>query len=475
MRYKQMSLGDIYSEVRDMFENSRCRFFGLLREHINWDELIPWEFYSAYYASLGRNRDYSLVSMICFFVVKSVFGIIHDNTLLNVLKYSAELREYIGFDDRIPDAAQISRFRFAFVEYIQMLFDKTVDITEPICRKIGPELAACLNYDSTGVESCVKENNPKFFNSKLRQAKPMAKGNPEINPYKAVYGLLPETALSNPNVKQQYINGHFCRARKFGIITNGLGIIRGVTQLGEDFKEKHPEMLIEKRSDNPDVDKEISGSASLKPVLSDFMEAHPNAKFDTFLGDSAFDSYDNYSMLMDDFHFERVLIPINVRSSANAHSGFDENGIPLCPKTNEPMVCLGKSGGKNRSVRIKFVCPESVPNGGSHVCGCPDPCTDSNYGRCVYIYPDKERRLFPGIVRKSPLWDRLYKNRTAAERTIGCLKNDLAVAGRRTPNVITTRADFLFAAIAQLLGVVIADKLDAHHLSRRIRHILNAA
>jgi len=187
-----MSLGDIYSELRDMFERDKCKFFDLLTEHIDWDKYIPTQFYNAYYANLGRDREYSLVSMICFFVVKAVFGFVQDNLLLNVLRYSTELREYIGFDRRIPDAAQISRFRIEFVDYIQLLLDKLVDVTEPICRAIDPKLAACLNYDTSGVESYVEENNPKFFNSKLRQAKNMAKNNPGVNPYALVYGLLPE-------------------------------------------------------------------------------------------------------------------------------------------------------------------------------------------------------------------------------------------------------------------------------------------
>jgi len=116
-----------------------------------------------------------------------------------------------------------------------------------------------------------------------------------------------------------------------------------------------------------------------------------------------------------------------------------------------------------------------VAVGGTRKCNCPEPCTPSTFGRCVYVYHNKEQRLYPGIVRNSPEWDKLYKERTATERTIGYLKNDLSVAGRRTSHVKTTRADFLFAAIAQLVGVIIADKLHAPQLSRRVRHILNAA
>jgi len=51
------------------------------------------------------------------------------------------------------------------------MFNKVVDITEPICREIDKKKADYLIYDTTGFEPYVAENNPKFFNAKLKQAK----------------------------------------------------------------------------------------------------------------------------------------------------------------------------------------------------------------------------------------------------------------------------------------------------------------
>lgn len=45
------------------------------------------------------------------------------------------------------------------------------------------------------------------------------------DPYKAAYGPMPSHASANPEIKQLYINGHFCYVFKFGVVTNGLGII----------------------------------------------------------------------------------------------------------------------------------------------------------------------------------------------------------------------------------------------------------
>jgi hypothetical protein len=53
--------------------------------------------------------------------------------------------------------------------------------------------------------------------------------------------------------------------------------------LDNDFKQKHPEMQIDKKSYSPDEDKSISNSKSLKPVLADFLNLHPDFKPHTFL------------------------------------------------------------------------------------------------------------------------------------------------------------------------------------------------
>ena len=42
------------------------------------------------------------------------------------------------------------------------------------------------------------------------------------DPYKAAYNSMPSHASSNQEIKQLYINGHFCYVYKFGIVTNGL-------------------------------------------------------------------------------------------------------------------------------------------------------------------------------------------------------------------------------------------------------------
>lgn len=149
---------------------------------------------------------------------------------------------------------------------------------------------------------------------------------------KMAYGLMPPHAAASEDAKQQYINGHFCYADKFAILTNGLGIVRYITFLDEDFKHKHPEIPLEKKSASPDEDKSIGDSSSLKPVLDDYFSLHPYFQPDTFLGDSAFDTIDIYGFLKDDFHFQKALIPLNPRNESTLKKvGYNEYGYPLCP------------------------------------------------------------------------------------------------------------------------------------------------
>jgi len=265
----QMSLFDTYNNVCQEMEENKSGFLELMRQHIDFENLIPAEFYLAFHRWFGRPRKIALVSFIKYFTLQAMLGIDKDTTMLTLLKISIELRDFCEFD-KVPAASQITRFRQDFVSYIKKVFDNLVEITEPICREIDAKKSDYLIYDPTGIEAYVSENNPKFLNSKIKDAKKLAKRNPDINPFSLAYSSMPETAKSNPFVKQQYINGHFCYAHKAGILTNGLGIVRDIAFFDENFKRRHPE-VVSKKTDNPQFDKEIGDSTSLKPVLLDFL------------------------------------------------------------------------------------------------------------------------------------------------------------------------------------------------------------
>ena len=371
---EQMSLYDTYKDVAASMEEDKPKLFRLLDELIDWDTLVPAWCYSAFYRNTGRPRKYPLTAFLKCFVLQKLFGYTDDSVLLVTLRHSREMREFCGFQ-KVPDAAKLTRFKQDFLPCIMAVFERLVELTESICREMDASLADCLIYDTTGIESYVAENNPKFFSSKLRQAKAMAKQNPDTDPYRAVYGLLPDCAGAAPAVKQQYINGHFCYAQKAGILTNALGIVRHIAFFDDAFKKSHPEISIDKRSDNPDADKELGDSRTLLPVLRDFKGSHPAFQYTTFLGDSAFDSYDTYSALLVELEFSKAIIPMNSRNTACKSDAFlDESGIPLCPRDGSQLKFHSVCGGKNRSKRLKFVCPKSVPvatpSGRSLRCTC---------------------------------------------------------------------------------------------------------
>jgi transposase len=451
-----MSLFDVYKAVEDSRESDQPALFRLLDEHIDWYEIIPDAFFDAFYKKTGRERVYDLESFMRALLLQDAFHYVEDTQLLNTLRYSREMRVFCQFK-KVPDAAKLTRFKQEFCDYIRQVFERLVDLTEPICREMDAALADMLIKDTTGIVAYVAENNPK-------RLKPNG----------------PDVAASNPQVKRQYINGYFCYAHRAAILTNGLGIVRHLELLDDDFRAKHPELPKEKRTKSPEIDKEVGDSTALKPVLLDFRAAHPTFHYKTFLGDAAFDSYDNYTFLLKEFGFKKAIIPLNPRNSLpTADLNFNENGTPLCPVDATPFKPCGSANGLHRSPRLKFICPKSKmakQQDGRFVwlCQCGNPCTTSKTGRCVHIYPDKNLRLYPGISRDDPLFETIYKQRTAVERSISSLKGTLCLQGRKTSNTLTTKADLFLAGISQLLCVLLASKLHKPALARRTRLLLAA-
>ena len=466
----QMTLWDIYNGVSESIEEQKPELIRLLEEHIDFSSLIPNDFNRAFYRRMGRSHIYHLESFVRALVLQKLLGISSDALLITILHCCKELREFCGFS-KVPDASQFSRFRGNFCEQLAKMFEYLVELTEPICREINAKKADYLIYDTTGLELAVAENNPKFFNAKLKEAKKFSKTVPGYDPYKGVYSLLPSASKTNPDAKQQYINGHFCYATKIGIVTNGLGICRHIEFFDDEFHYRHPE-IVTLSSDNPDETKEIGDSISLKPVLSDFFSAHPNFSYGTFIGDSALDSYENYALLKNEFGFQRACIPMNSRNSKIQDANFDDAGKPVCPIDRTPFLYLGKSGGKNRSQRFKWVCPKSVQKGGTRVCTCENPCTDSTYGKCVYTYPDKNFRLYPGIPRNTEHWDNLYRHRVTVERTINLLKDTFVLDARKSIRSSSAKADTYLAGIVQLIGVLLANALHKPECIKSVRKLI---
>ena len=473
---KQLSLADI-------FESDKPQFLTLLENHIDLDEFISISFYNHYYSATGRNRKYPLTAMLWALIIQRLFSIPTDSLLLVFLHYSKHLREFCGFT-KVPDASKITRFKQDFLLDLQSVFDKLVDITEPICRDIDNNLASMLLFDTSGIEAYVTENNPKYANRIIRQLKSYAKSmnfDSSYDPYKVAYASMPTSASSNHEVKQQYINGHFCYAYKFGIITNGLGIVRSIDFYNKDYLASHPDIVVEKKEKSPDEDKSLADSKALPPTLKDFKTRHPDIKPSIFLGDAAFDTIEIYKSLFEDFNFQKAFIPLKVNLSMdNVKYTFNENGIPCCPHDSSlPMKREGsKSHLRSKLSTMKFVCPKMKweynrqDKSKRRVCHCDNPCTTSSCGRMIYVYPEKNLRAYPGVERGSKEWDETYKIRVNVEKSINHFKDSFCIAKRKTTNEKTLHSDLLLAGISQLLTVVVADKINQRQHIRSLKSLI---
>jgi hypothetical protein len=472
-KYHQISLFETFSDCQNNLIDDSPSFFQILSEHFDLNEFIPTEFQSAFYLSIGRNRIYSLHGFLSAFILQKIFSIPTDSLLLLFLNLCKELRDFCGFT-KIPDASLMSRFKHDFEPYIEQMFQRMVDYTEPICQLIDSTLAGILTFDTSGIELYVTENNPKTLNSLIKKLKAYYKGRPDVDPYKMAYGIMPSQASSCPDAKQMYINGHFCYADKFAILTNGLGIVRHISFIDDnDFKSAHPDMVVEKKTDSPDEDKSVGDASALTPVLTDFFALHPGFHPDVFLGDSSFDSAELYSSLINDFHFSKALIPYNPRNESTLKKvGYNEYGYPTCP--NDPSLSMKYHGAtieKGRADRIKWGCPKMHYHKG-WICDCKTPCSTAVKGRTTYTYENMELRMFPGIQRDSKEWNDTYKIRAIVERAINHFKINMCIAGRKTRNHTTTKADVFLAGIASQLTVIVAYAMNYPQYIRSLKPLV---
>lgn len=189
------------------------------------------------------------------------------------------------------------------------------------------------------------------------------------------------------------------------------------------------------------------------------------------MGDSAFDTIETYGVLKDDFHFSKVLIPYNPRHESTLDKvGYKIYGYPTCPKDSSlDMKYAGHCHETGRSDRDKWVCPKVHMVKGQWSCDCKDPCSTAKKGRTTYTYENMDFRMFPGLQRDSDEWIALYKIRSIVERAINHLKTNMCIAGRKTRNHLTTKADVYLAGIASQFTVMLADRLSYPQYIRSLK------
>jgi len=423
-KIKQLNLFDQVSELNYLSTKQPVGFLNLLSDHFDLESFIPESFSKHYYSTLGRDRDYKLSSILSALILMQIFHI-PTNVLFHLfLIFSTEIREFCGFYDSVPDESYFSRFKTDFEKDIADLFNSLVPNVIDICNEFNLSLPdnspykdrnSMLIYDTSGLKPKVKENNPKTLVSEINKQKSYAKATnkKDYNAYAAAYKNMPKFSEANPNIKLDFVNGHFGYFYKFGILTNGLGIPLGINFFDENFYSS-----VKQEFETPEEQKYAYDNASLKSVVKPFIN--------------------------------------NIKS-----------------KSSFQFKSEGSCGGKNRSVRYKFTCPKSYRDKkGKCYHTCETPCTDKKSGRMTYVYPDKDFRLYPGIQRNSDEWAKTYKIRTIIEREISCFKFNPCIQSPNTVNTTTMRSDLYLTDISKLINVILAHSLNNPRYIRSIRKLL---
>lgn len=481
--FKQLSFQDKLSELNTVSYEQPIKFLNLLRGNFDLNTFIPKSFYNDFYSNLGCNRNFDLSSILSALLLMHIFNIPTTSLLCIFIALSDEVRDFCQFNNNIPDETYFSRFKTTFEKQIAELFNSMSLHVIEICDNIDESLPknspnkgfnSMLIYDTSGLKPKVKENNPKTLVGQIKKQKAYVKaiGNKDLNPYSLAYKNMPKSANCNPNIKLDFVNGHFGYFYKFGMITNGWGIPLHIHFFDEDFYKS-----VQNEFDAPEEQKYHYDNASLKPVITPFLSSFPENKFKFFLGDSEFDSYDNFSFLKE-HGFEKVFIPLNSRNSKNSNTSIevvDADGTPLCPLDKTQFLPDGSCKGKNRSFRLKYVCPKSTRIKSNWKCLCPNPCRETKSTVTIYKYPHKDFRMYPGIQRNSDEWYKTYKIRATIERELASMKKSPNIEAPRTTNTTTMRSDLYICAISKLITVILAYALNKPQYMKNLNKLIKYA
>lgn len=118
------------------------------------------------------------------------------------------------------------------------------------------------------------------------------------------------------------------------------------------------------------------------------------------------------------------------------------------------------------------MCPKVKFVNGKYITSCEEPCNGKTCGRVTYKSPNQDYRLYPGVIRDSDEWKSLYKTRVVVEKNIQYIKEPMGCGNLKTRDRQTIKADLFLAGIAQLLTVVVADKIHKHEHIRSLKKFI---
>ena len=188
-------------------------------------------------------------------------------------------------------------------------------------------------------------------------------------------------------------------------------------------------------------------------ALDDIHQLYPDTHFKYFIADGAMDKYPIYDLVS---HYDMLpFIPLESRTKDKLkypHPDilcFNDKNQPIC-NGGIPFVNWGYSKPKG----IKYRCWFAV-KGLEPPAECK--CSNSNYGKVIYIKPDYDARLFPPIPRGSEEFKKKFKTRTSVERTNKRMFEDYAI------EFYNSRSSMMRASLTTLAAINI-------HLDAWIKH-----
>ena len=486
--YEQLSFIERIKQISELTDSNPKKFLQLLSEHVDIPTFIPHSFYLAYNASYTKKRKYTLESLLAILLLMHFFKFANVENFVKLLFLSPDVQKFCRLPDGdVPDESVLSKFKINFEHEIKLFFenlslcviDLFADYNDSLPQNHPHKgLHDTLIDDTSGLKPKVKENNPKTLESEvkrqtrtLKYLESIGKGH-GFDVYKAAFANMPKHSAANRAIRLGYANGHFGYFYKFGMLTNAFGIPLHIYFLDEEFYDSQITEF-----SCPEKHKYAFDNASLRPVLSSFYNRIGERRFSTFLGDSEFDSYDNFGYLQQ-LGFSKVLIPINERNSPESNQPIPTNSanIPCCPKDNSlTFIPDGSCKGKNRSLRFKFVCPKSRKSDNRWISDCDDKCRKTNSTVTSYTYPVGDFRTFPGVQRGSTEWKNTYKLRSVIEREFSSMKSHPALERPNTYNCSSMRADVYLNASSKLLTVILAFALGKPNFMRNLKELLKAS
>lgn len=194
----------------------------------------------------------------------------------------------------------------------------------------------------------------------------------------------------------------------------------------------------------------------LRPLLDERDRLLPEVSLSACVADGAYDSTENILAITG--RGAMPVIPLNPGGEKAPPGITNTLGTPLCP-TGFPMTYWGRDGHY-----LKYRCPQEATG----LFSClqdhrgTDRCSLSPYGLVIKLNMKDDPRRYVPVPRETKKWKRLYKRRTASERVISRLKENLLLDELKVRGLLKVKARVglnLLVMLAIAVGMAERDRL----------------